>query len=149
MSQGRIGTTGITVERAAEAEAQHAIDINEAHSGGLSRTNYLIEVANRSGLFVAYADGSPVGFACLDDRHFFRTPFVSLLVVHPDHRRLGIGQALVDRLQREAIGKRLFTSTNQSNGPMMAFLKTNGFVLCGQVQGLDEGDPELIYFKDL
>jgi hypothetical protein len=42
-------------------------------------------------------------------------------------------------------GARLFTSTNQSNTSMQRLLAAAGFVQCGIVHGLDEGDPELIY----
>ena len=140
---------GTWVEQAAETEVRHAIDIDEAHRGDRGRASYLVEVAERSGLFLAYAENLPVGFACLDHRHFFRTPFISLMVVHPDHQRQGVGRTLLDRLEEETTGKRLFTSTNLSNAAMIAFLKSSGFFLCGQIQGLDEGDPELVYSKDL
>ena len=138
----------ITIKGAAEAETRHAIAIDEAHRMEAGRADYLREVASRTGLFVAYADASPAGFSCLDQRCFFRRPFLSLLIVHPEHRRKGIGEALLKHAQSEIGGKRLFTSTNLSNAPMIALLAKCRFVLCGHVAGLDDGDPELVFSKD-
>jgi RimJ/RimL family protein N-acetyltransferase len=41
----------------------------------------------------------------------------------------------------------LFTSTNQSNIAMQRLCESCGFERSGIVENLDEGDPELIYFK--
>jgi hypothetical protein len=40
----------------------------------------------------------------------------------------------------------VFTSTNESNLPMQALLNSEGWVLSGKLVGLDDGDPELVYF---
>ena len=133
----------------ATVRASDAVDVDEAHLGADARAVYLADVAARGGLFVAYSDDAPVGFACLDDQYFFREPFVSLLVVHPDHRRRGIGSRLMAHLESEAIAERLFTSTNASNAPMNVLLRKSGFRQCGHVLGLDEDDQELLFAKDL
>ncbi len=44
-------------------------------------------------------------------------------------------------------GEKLFTSTNLSNLPMQALLAKLGYTLSGVIHNLDEGDPELVYFK--
>ena len=139
----------VGITRGTDLDALQAADVDRAHRGDSARADYLKDVAARSGLLVAYASEVAVGFGCLDDQVFFHTPFVSLLVVHPGYRRQGIGRALLDRFVQESAGERLFTSTNLSNGPMIALLRSQGFVLCGQVSGLDEGDPELFFANDL
>lgn len=42
---------------------------------------------------------------------------------------------------------KLFTSTNLSNLPMQALLTKLGYRLSGVIHNLDDGDPELVYFK--
>jgi hypothetical protein len=40
----------------------------------------------------------------------------------------------------------VFTSTNQSNASMQALLESEGWSLSGKLDGLDEGDPEVVYY---
>jgi hypothetical protein len=44
---------------------------------------------------------------------------------------------------------KLFTSTNLSNQPMQSLLANMGYRLCGVVEELDDGDPELVFVKRL
>jgi GNAT superfamily N-acetyltransferase len=79
-------------------------------------------------------------------QNFFERDFVELLLVTEQRRRLGIGRKLLDA----AVGARgtdvIFTSTNESNWPMRALLEEGGWSLSGRLDGLDDGDPELVYF---
>ena len=50
-------------------------------------------------------------------------------------------------VERSCLPDKLFTSTNQSNTQMQALCETLGYVKSGWVDNLDEGDPEIIYFK--
>jgi len=70
-----------------------------------------------------------------------------MLYVHPKYRRQGIGVALVSYLFNICNTAKLFTSTNQSNVPMQRLVATLGFGRSGTIDNLDEGDPELVYFK--
>jgi hypothetical protein len=40
----------------------------------------------------------------------------------------------------------MFTSTNASNVAMRSLLEAEGWSFSGQLDGLDEGDPELVFF---
>ena len=40
----------------------------------------------------------------------------------------------------------MFTSTNKSNAPMQALLESEAWSLSGRLVGLDEGEPELVYY---
>ena len=46
-------------------------------------------------------------------------------------------------------GEKLFTSTNESNAPMQRLCEKLEYVRSGRIENLDEGDPEIVYFKRL
>lgn len=96
--------------------------------------------------WVAEADGVVTGFA-IASHHFFARPFVDLLVVADDRRRLGIGTALMGACEAAHDDDRMFTSTNESNAPMRALLAQAGWQVSGVVENLDPGDPELVFVK--
>jgi ribosomal protein S18 acetylase RimI-like enzyme len=93
-------------------------------------------------------NGVPVGFV-LFNRSFFGHMFIELLYTRAADRRRGVGTALVTRCQSECRTGKLFTSTNRSNVVMQALLVKLGFVSSGVIENLDEGDPELVFFKQL
>ena len=72
-----------------------------------------------------------------------------MLYIHQDYRRNGVGAALMKHMESECRTEKLFTSTNQSNIPMQRLLAKLEYKPSGKVENLDEGDPELIYFKKL
>jgi GNAT superfamily N-acetyltransferase len=74
--------------------------------------------------------------------------FIELLAVLAEERRHGIGTLLLHHTVEMSSTDRVFTSTNQSNLPMIRLLEKAGWRFSGQLQGIDEGDPELVYFKD-
>jgi GNAT superfamily N-acetyltransferase len=87
-----------------------------------------------------------VGYGVLN-YSFYQQGFVEMLYVHPDHRRRGAGAALLLHMEALCRGPKLFTSTNLSNLPMQSLLNRAGYALSGVINNLDEGDPELVYFK--
>jgi len=89
-----------------------------------------------------------VGYAVLEYT-FFALGFVSILYVHADHRRRGVGAALMHALEARCSTARLFTSTSLSNLPMQRLLSRLGHVLAGVVHHLDADDPELFYVRYL
>jgi GNAT superfamily N-acetyltransferase len=97
---------------------------------------------------VAVSAGVIAGFVARERRHFFGRDFVELLFVAPARRREGIGRALMQRTLADAETGRVFVSTNESNEAMRALLTSNGWVLSGVLVGLDEGDPEHVFFHD-
>jgi hypothetical protein len=62
---------------------------------------------------------------------------------------MGAGEALVKHLESLCQTAKLFTSTNLSNLPMQSLLAKMGYILSGVIHNLDEGDPEIVYFKKL
>jgi len=78
---------------------------------------------------------------------FFGHGFVSLVVVVPGQQRRGVGLRLLAAAADACQTEKLFTSTNQSNGAAQRLFASAGFVRSGQIEHLDEGDPELVYVK--
>lgn len=78
---------------------------------------------------------------------FFGRDFVGLLKVDPARRRSGIGRALVRAVLATTGTGQVFTSTNTSNQPMRSLLRAEHWSFSGELDGLDEGDPELVFCK--
>ncbi|WP_064093482.1 GNAT family N-acetyltransferase [Rossellomorea aquimaris] len=87
-----------------------------------------------------------VGFL-LYHTYFFDCAFISLIIVSPTKRRKGYASTLLNHFVSISPTKKIFSSTNQSNEPMKEVFNVNGFVKSGVVENLDEGDPEIVYFK--
>lgn len=103
---------------------------------------------NHALALVAVADGQIAGYLEMSPTFFYRE-FVSLLSVHPAHRRQGVATALMKAAEARCHAGQVFTSTNLSNQPMQALLARMAYRVCGFVEDLDEGDPELIFVKRL
>ncbi len=122
--------------------AQAAL-IDKALLGSNVRTDYITSVAEAGGLCVAALDVEIKGFCCLDHGYFFKKPFVSLLIISPDARRLGLGGGLL--AHSSSAYSEVWTSTNTSNSAMRSLLAKAQWQFCGEVCGLDKGDPELFF----
>jgi GNAT superfamily N-acetyltransferase len=96
--------------------------------------------------WLAIRDAEPIGYAVVT-RHFFNFPFVDLLHVSEARRRGGVARALMDHCEATHDADRIFTSTNESNGPMRALMAAMDWRPCGEVDALDPGDPELFFVK--
>jgi len=95
---------------------------------------------------LATVGGVPAGYGVLH-HHFFHSGIVDLVIVGRPFRRHGVGRAIVRFLAGRCRSEKIWISTNLSNTPMQALLAAEGFKMCGFIEGLDEGDPELIYSK--
>lgn len=132
--------------RAAQAQDVSAIvAIDPVGPGRLEEIQAL--VSGHAGL-VAIERGQIAGFLALKPGHFYHRDFIDLLFVAPYWRRQGIGRALIRAALLNASTSRVFTSTNESNTPMRELLHSEGWVPSGVLSGLDEGDPEHVFFHD-
>ena len=94
---------------------------------------------------LALLDGAPAGFAVMGE--FFSNPFLDLIVTAEAFRRRGVASALMGDIEAQHAGRKLFVSTNRSNETMQALLAARGYLLAGEVDHLDPGDPELFFVR--
>ena len=122
------------------------IDHRAAHTDR-GRADFLRRCVDLGECLVYLDDSSVAGFAVVRPGHFFGRDFVDLLMVDPARRRCGIGRDLL-RAALAAVGtEQVFTSTNSSNQPMRSLLQAEGWSFSGELDGLDEGDPELVFYN--
>jgi ribosomal protein S18 acetylase RimI-like enzyme len=112
------------------------------------RRTFIQNSARSGSAYVAILNGELVGYTVLEYT-FYSQGFITMLYVHPDHRRSGLASELVHHVESICGTEKLFTSTNKSNVPMQALMVKLGYVPSGIINNLDEGDPELVYFKRL
>lgn len=118
-----------------------------AVSGDKARAELLSRCVALGECHVHLTDGVVTGFVVRRPAHFFGRDFIDLLVVDAVFRRAGIGRALLRYALDTAQSARVFTSTNRSNGPMRALLQAAKWSFSGQLDGLDEDDPELFFYQ--
>ena len=111
------------------------------------RVKFIERALQSETCLVADQDGVVVGYVVLEYT-FYDQGFVSMLYVAEAARRRGVGRTLMREIETRCKTVKLFTSTNESNGPMQALLGSLGYVPSGVIHNLDPGDPELVYFLD-
>ncbi len=128
---------------------QHALQkLDDLARGGEVDRNAFIQEAVSNRRCLLAEDREIVGYVVTAPRHFFDRDFVELLVVHDDYRRRGVGRALLRAAVDRAGTSRVFSSTNESNAAMRSLFTAEGWTLSGRLDGLDQGDPEVVYFID-
>ncbi|ATG17456.1 N-acetyltransferase [Providencia alcalifaciens] len=95
--------------------------------------------------YLAEENGEVLGYGVLN-YHFFGCGFIEMIMVGKQFRHQGIGNMLLNALKNHCQHPKLFTSTNQSNLLMQQLLLKSGFIPSGQINNLDENDPELIFY---
>ena len=120
---------------------------HHAANGDQRRAGFLRRCLDLGECLVYLDRGSVAGFAVVRPAHFFGRDFVELLMVDPARRRGGIGRNLLRAALAAADTEQVFTSTNTSNQPMRSLLRAEGWSFSGELDGLDEGDPELVFYS--
>ncbi len=132
--------------RAAQAGDISAIVAIDPHGPG--RPGEIQALVREQASLVAVEHGQIVGFLAVRPGHFYQRDFIDLLLVAARSRRQGIGRALMRAALQNASTPLMFTSTNESNTPMRELLRSEGWSPSGVLTGLDQGDPEHVFFHD-
>jgi ribosomal protein S18 acetylase RimI-like enzyme len=140
------GREHVRVRVASEADYEVICQIGDLDDAD-ARLLSLHLLIQRGECLVSEAGSEIVGFAVLERQRFFGRDFVSLLRVAPAQRRQGAGRALLLAALGVEGSSSIFTSTNASNWPMRGLLESLEWTLSGTLEGLDEGDSELVFFK--
>ena len=120
--------------------------------------SFLRRATDAGNLYIARLDGAYAGGMVLGDAQpvesafdggFFGRGFVWLIWVEESFRRSGVASALMRQAEKDCLSEDLFTSTNLSNIPAQRLFEKLGYTRTGMVENLDEGDPEIFYFKRL
>ncbi|MFA9556738.1 GNAT family N-acetyltransferase [Evansella sp. AB-rgal1] len=135
-----------SVVKADIKELDIIVDIDNQVIGNTSRRNDIAKSIELEQCLVVKEDDGIAGFL-LYDTNFFGCTFISLIIVSPLKRRKGYASLLINHLESIAPTQKVFSSTNRSNTAMQKVFDLNGFIESGFVDNLDEGDPELIYYK--
>jgi len=140
---------GQTEIRRAVADDLDGILRTDPHAarGDQDRSDFLRRSLALGECLVYLDHGAVAGFAVVKPAHFFGRDFIDLLMVDPARRRCGIGRNLLRAALAAAGTEQVFTSTNASNQPMRSLLRAEGWSLSGELGGLDEGDPELVFYN--
>lgn len=113
----------------------------------LKRDQKITKAISNKECFLILADDEAIGFVLFDYR-FFDLGWIELMVIEEKNRGKGIAGQVFHLLIKQSKTKKIFTSTNNSNTPMQKALTKAGFSFAGKIDGLDEGDPELFYYKE-
>ncbi len=135
-----------TVVHANICDLEKLITIDSEVIGNTSRRTCLEKSIELGQCIIAKEDDDIVGFLTYDT-NFFECAFISQIIVSPSHRRKGYASLLMSYMINASPTTKIFSSTNRSNISMQRVFDRNGFTKSGIVENLDEGDPEIIYFK--
>ncbi len=101
----------------------------------------------RGDCYVAIEGGHVAGYVVFNHSFFLR-PFVQFLCVAPDFRRQGIANALLEYIEANCDGDRLFTSTESDNLQMLKLLSLRGYKVSGVIDNIQER-AEVVYSKEI
>ena|ERR1700722_1120578 len=136
------------IRLAAESDLNELVSFDHVAANDPQRASDLENAIKDKSCWVYVLDAKPVACAILN-YHFFHQAFMSHLYVAQNYRRKGIGKILIGHLEKICARPKLFTSTNESNNEMQNLLSKLGYRQVGLVDGLDEGDPEMFFMKEL
>ena len=142
----------ITVRKATIEDKGIVVDfdyrLDEEEHIKLNREEKITKAILDGECFLILADDKKVGFVIFDYR-FFDQGWIELIIIDEKYRGKGIGRKVFDIICEQCKSDKVFTSTNRSNTQMQKALEKADFSFAGELKGLDEGDPELFYYKRL
>ena len=152
----KIGVNEIEIKLLIPAEVSEVVALDEICLGGLWKNEaYLREIDSDKSSLIALHLSEPeltdcphiVGIGCLwsivDEAH------ITLLAIHPDYRRQGLGQLLLLELLKDAIARQLKRATlevNENNLAAVNLYKKYGFQIAGKRKNYYQpaGDDALV-----
>jgi RimJ/RimL family protein N-acetyltransferase len=112
----------------------------------IARTRKIAKAIVNEECFIILTEHNPVGFIFFN-YNFFDLGWIELIMIEEEYRGRGFAGQAIGLICELSKTQKVFTSTNLSNIQMQSVLNKTGFTFAGPVDGLDEGDPELFYYK--
>jgi RimJ/RimL family protein N-acetyltransferase len=131
-------------DRAIVVDFDYSLD-KEEHIK-LNREEKITKAISNDECFLILADDKEVGIVIFDYR-FFDQGWIELIIIDEKYRGKGLGGKTFDLICEQSKSDKVFTSTNSSNTQMQRALITADFAFAGEINGLDDGDPERFYYK--
>lgn len=128
------------------ADLNAIVQLDREVIGNMSRRKSIENAIMQERCIIVKENDKVVGFL-IYDTNFFECTFISLIIVSPSKRRKGYGSQMLNFMVRTSLTQKVFSSTNRSNNSMQKVFEANGFVESGIVENLDEGDPEILFYK--
>ena len=100
-------------------------------------------------IYLATSNAEPAGYARIEYL-WSKFPFVALIWVLEQHRRHGVGRALLTAIERDArmAGHEFLYSSSQADEPLpQAWHRRMGFAECGLIAGFNRGGVGEIFFR--
>ena len=138
----------IDFRQAFETDVAELILFDQIAQREEERREYIRREIDLGNCYVALKDKTVIGYGVLN-YNFYEYGLIDMLYIHAGHRRSGTASALLRHLESLCRTPKLFTSTNLSNLPMQSLLAKMGYELSGVIHNLDDGDPEIVYYKRL
>jgi GNAT superfamily N-acetyltransferase len=95
--------------------------------------------------WIAMRDENLLGYAMRGE--FFEHDILRLVFVGPEHRRRGVGSALIGAIERACRSDRLFCCLSESNSAMLRMLEQRGYAASGKVHDLVMDESRLFFVK--
>ena len=138
-----------SIRQAVESDVRQICGFDPvAQADGGRREEFVARSVAGGRCFVVVVEDRVVAYGVLE-HSFYEQAFIALLYVDARHRRNNYGTMLMKHMEASSLTVKIFTSTNLSNLEMQSLLAKLGYSLSGVIHNLDEGDPELVYFKSL
>jgi ribosomal protein S18 acetylase RimI-like enzyme len=141
-------TMDMTINTASLFELQDLLSVDTVAVHDSSRKDSIAHWLRHDTVLAASVQNQPIGYIVLN-QGFFHHAQVEMLMVASGFRGKGVGQRLLQEVEAVAHSPKLFITTNQSNDRMQRLLIRSGYRICGFIEELDPGDPELVFFKKL
>jgi ribosomal protein S18 acetylase RimI-like enzyme len=137
---------GVQVRLAATRDRRAIAGCDPRVAGDLHRRETIDAAIAARHCWVGELNKAVAGYGVLSTS-FFGRDFIEVVYVAEGARRFGVGDALLDTIERARHADRIFTSTNESNAAMRALLEKRDYKPSGTIQNLDADDPELVFVK--
>ncbi|MGD6961369.1 GNAT family N-acetyltransferase [Fictibacillus phosphorivorans] len=135
------------IQYAKKHHLQKIIELDKKMIGSDHRKEELGHAIKEERCLILYQEDEIAAFL-IYHTHFFDCCFISLIMVDPAHQRKGLASSLLTHMSRISPTNKLFSSTNESNESMKKVFIKNYFTKSGFIDNLDEGDPEIIYYRN-